>query len=347
MLKRMIITLLAVAIFVIPALAEYEVMHKEYGTVTFFGQVQARHTYVFPPEDTLPVSTFDIHRARLGAKGKVFEYGSYKVQYDVSSNSLFDAYGRLDFAPVGFELGQFKIPFGYEYLQPNGKTLTIDRAMCMQGRGGLAIAPLVPGYDIGLMLDAKFTFGDYGWVRPAFAGYNGAGRNAIDLDADKDLVFGVFANPINMEFFKGFQVFGGYAMLSPNYNEVTAYGGGAAFEHPMFTFQGEYITNIFKEVAPGTDLTMMGYYAQGSYRWYTGLDWLHAVEPLVKYDFYDADADTDYNSFNEITGGINFHFAELHRFKLQINYVMVDTEVGPGMEDPDDDRVTTQLNVYF
>jgi hypothetical protein len=350
MFKKTVITLLAVAIFVIPALAEFEVMHNEYGTVNLYGLAQARHTYVFPPENTLPTSNFDIHRARLGVKGNVFEYGSYNVLYQFNGSTLLDTWGRLDFAPIGIQLGQFKTPFGYEFLQCSGEILTIDRAMCIEGRanlGLLGIAPMIPQYDIGLMLDAHFTFGDYGWVHPAFVGYNGAGINAADTDSDKDLMFGVFANPINMEFFKGFQVFGSYAMIYPNYNEVTAYGGGVALDHPMFTFQGEYITDVFKEVVPGTDLTTMGYYAEGSYRWYTGMDWLHAVEPLVKYDFYDQNTDADYDSFNEITGGVNFHFADLHRFKLQINYVKVDTEVADGFEDPKDDRVSTQLSIMF
>ncbi len=358
MFKRTVIMLLAVAIFVIPAMAEFEVMHNEYGTVNLYGLAQARHTYVFPPENTMPTSNFDIHRARLGVKGNVFEYGSYNVLYQFNGSTLLDAWGRMDLAPVGFQLGQFKTPFGYEYLQSSGEILTIDRAMCIEGRVALGplglVPPMIPQRDIGLMIDANFTFGEYGWVRPAFMAYNGAGINAADADSEKDLMFGVFANPINMEFFKGFQVFGGYVMaktlFAPStYTDITAYGGGMAFEHPMFTFQGEYITDQFDNdpTIDADDVTTLGYYAEASYRWYPGAGWLHAVEPLVKYDYYDGNDAVDYDSYNEITGGINLHFADLHRFKLQFNYVKVDTEVPAGAEDPKDDRVMTQLTVLF
>jgi len=207
-------------------------------------------------------------------------------------------------------------------------------------------------------LGANFGFGDYGWVKPMLTVYNGTGRNAVDDNSSKDIAFGVFANPINMEFFKGFQVFGSYVMGKPNYDrensekeannvlsETTTFGGGAALEHPMFTFQGEYQSNTDKNLIEidADDRTYLGYYAQGSYRWYPGLDWLHAVEPLAKYDSYDPNDSVDGDSVTEITGGVNFHFAELHRFKFQINYVKVQEET----TEVDNDKIMSQISVSF
>jgi hypothetical protein len=354
MFKKTVITLLAVAIFVVPALAEYEVIHKPYGTLNVLGLMQARHAYTFTGDMAPDTSSFNIARARIGVKGTVYDFGSYYVLYEVANqNHLLDAYGRLDFAPVGIQIGQFKQPFGIEYLQSSGKILTINRALVTTSRD--ACVACTPGYDIGLGLDAKFNFGEYGWVKPVLTAYNGTGRNVGDDNNAKDIAFGLFANPINMEFFKGFQIFGGYVMSKPavpnlmSISDSTSYGGGLSLENPMFTVQGEYLTTT-NDNMPATDaddVTYFGYYAQASYRWYTGLDWLHAVEPLVKYDTYDPNDAVENDGVNEITGGINFHFAELHRFKLQINYVKVTDELAAGEEDRDDDKVLTQLSVFF
>ncbi|MCP4231306.1 MAG: hypothetical protein GY771_14315, partial [bacterium] len=318
MLKRGLILTVATVIVTAPAFGDFEVLHNEYGSLSLLGLVQARHTYVFTPDGQLPDSNFSIARARIGLKGNVSDYSSYLVLLETKDASLLDTWGRLDFAPIGIIIGQFKQPYGIEYHQSSAKILTINRALVSVSRDGCTAC--TPGYDIGAGLNAKMTFGDYGWVKPMLTVYNGTGRNAAEENSSKDIAFGFFANPINMEFFKGFQVFGSYVMAKPNYDrensakgtnfvlsETTTFAGGAALEHPAFTFQGEYQSNTDKNVVEtdGDDVTYFGYYAQGSYRWYPGLDWLHAVEPLVKYDFYNPNDAVNNDGVTEITGGMN------------------------------------------
>ncbi|MCP4231307.1 MAG: hypothetical protein GY771_14320 [bacterium] len=332
MFKKTVITLLAVGIFVVPALAEFEVMHNEYGSMAAYGYTQVREIYVFTPDGVDPISTFSVKHARIGLKGKAYEFGSYNVLYDVAAGNLAYAFGRLDFAPIGIEMGLFKTPFGLEFAKSDDKNLTATQAM---------VTMMLPQYQIGLTLDAMFTFGDFGWVKPALTVYNGTGPVA-DFNSDKDLMFGLYANPINMEFFKDFQIFGGYVMEYPGGFENAQFGGGLGLDSPAFTVAGEYYSTTYAQGDPG-EVTDAGYYAQGSYRWYTGLDWLHAVEPLVRYEVYDPNSDADDDSRNIITPGVNMHFAELHRFKFQINYRMIKDEVN----DVDDDEVIGQLSIMY
>jgi hypothetical protein len=218
-------------------------------------------------------------------------------------------------------------------MKSDDKNLTATQAM---------ITMTLPQYQTGLTLDAMFTFGDYGWVKPAITAYNGTGGFAPDNNSDKDLMFGLCANPINMEFFKDFKLFGGYVMEYPGGFENHQFGGGIHLDNPMFTFGGEYYTTTYAKDDP-FEVIDMGYYAQGSYRWYTGLDWLHAVEPLVRYEAYDMNTDFDGDMVDIITPGANFHFAELDRFKFQVNYRLIGEETG----DVDNDEFIGQISILY
>lgn len=337
MFKRTVFTLLAVAIFVVPALAEFEVMHNEYGSMNAYGYTQVREIYIFTADGVDPISNFSVKHARIGLKGKAYDFGSYDVLYDAAADAaagnLILAYGRLDFAPVGIQMGLFKTPFGLEWLKCDAKNLTTDTAL---------ITRTLPQRQVGLTLDAMFKFGDYGWVKPAFTVYNGTGPVTADDNSDKDLMFSLLTNPINMEFFKDFKLFGGYVMEYAVGYENAQYGGGIHLDTPMFTVGGEYYTTTYASGDPG-EFADMGYYGQASYRWYTGLDWLHAIEPLVRYESYEPSDAVEHDVTTIITPGLNFHFAELDRFKFQVNYRMI----GEETTDVDNDEVIGQISILY
>ncbi len=131
----------------------------------------------FSGEERAFTDTFDVRRARLGAKGKFLKYYSYAVEGDFgSSASLTDAY--LDIAwwkPATIRLGQFKSPMSLE-------ELTSSRFIDFQERSFVNNGSLTPGRERGAMVFGAPVTG----FRYVVAVTTGEGQNNNESSATAD-----------------------------------------------------------------------------------------------------------------------------------------------------------------
>ena len=129
--------------------------------------------------------TFDIRRARLGAKVKFGEYYSGEVVFNgVGSTPILDiAYANIAWwKPVQFRVGQFKMPFSLEQLTSSNNIDFIERSF---------VDAYIPAKEIGAMVHGEPKKG----LTYALAFSNGSNAAETDNRVDnKDVIGRVTAN---------------------------------------------------------------------------------------------------------------------------------------------------------
>jgi hypothetical protein len=344
----------ACALAAAAAYAEVEVVHSDYGTLNVAGYALGRYTWQdgeLPDGHSTATSTFTLRSASVIMSGNVFEYAGYMVYFDAAlSPALMDAYGTFKAIPqTELRMGQFLVPFGRESCTSTSKILFCDRSMATA-----AIAPPM-GRDVGAQ--AEVTLKPEGrnyWGAFALAGVNGTGPNQPDENAPKDLAFRVMGNPLSMDVLKSLTLEAYYYYGKPDVAAMPAgigteprFGVAAAFDHDLFSLQGEYLTRSL--TLAGNDereeitLKRGGYYLQGSYKWALGAAWLQTIEPCARWEAYDPDKDADDDASTAVTGGVNFHFDGGHHCKLLLNY----ESIGEQGDAVDNDKASAQFQVRF
>src|SRR5579872_6759703 len=81
---------------------------------------------------------FDLHRARLDAKGNITDQWSYEVYTEFAGTTkLLDAYTAYKIADfLKLTAGQFKVPFSYESLTADSQLEFIDRSQVIEALAG-------------------------------------------------------------------------------------------------------------------------------------------------------------------------------------------------------------------
>jgi len=308
-------------------------------TVKLFGFFQPQYGYNFDGNDN--ENSFYFKRARIGALGRITNDFSYYFLLEASPfiNSdgnvkLLDAfitYKKYDWAKIS--VGSFKQPFGLEVTQACNNLTTIDRAI-------VSDQLVAPQRDMGLMVlggSKKTQF------RYALALMNGRGLYVKDNNAKKDII-----GRASYKLFDWAQIGGSFRYGYPNNmdDDRTTYGLDVVLKHENFKLQGEYIYDEgdYNRAAGGgcgtTPLELgderHGAYGMLSYRTDFGL------EPVVKYEYFDADSDIKSLGYQEmVTIGANYFFNKNTRF--QINY-QLKTE---GANSIDNDALLMQMQVRF
>lgn len=324
-------------------------VETSYGDLTLNAYIQGQYRHFF--EDGL-VSTFRVPKARLLFGGMLLDdwFGGL-VQIDVARGDLLldayiDAYLIKD--TLSFRLGQYRVPFGMEMMMPTSKLFFIERSLVNNA--------IVPNRDLGLTGTYKTTFPNPNmWLEFDAGVFNGAGRNTLDNNDEKDFAVSVSANPFPMDLFSGFELRFNYYFGFEDYDgdgnvdeNRKLLGGGAGFDHPMFFFQGEYIQgeyeeahlhpNPFEQRAEET----FGYYAYGGFRWNLDKFRIETIEPVVRYQLYEPDKSADDDRTTVVTGGVNFYF-DGHFAKLMLNYDHVMEEVTTV----ENDVFTAQMQLMY
>jgi hypothetical protein len=152
---------------------------------TFWGFINAQVSSTDAHAPTKDSSTFEIRRARIGARGEVAPAIGYAILFDASDVSLKDAYVGVKKVP-GLEIraGQWKTPFGYEQVESDTKLLWVNSSLPVA-----ALARGVDSRDLGLGLLGKWTVPGGVVAELAVSGVNGAGPNKKD-DLNEKNVWG-------------------------------------------------------------------------------------------------------------------------------------------------------------
>lgn len=305
--------------------------------VKLFGFFQPQYEYHLTDPAN---STFKFKRARIGFMGNVpYDFSYYVVLENSAFVSqtgnpyLLDAfitYKRFKWATVS--VGSFKQPFGLEVNTSCSGLTTVERAM-------VSDQIVAPQRDMGVML----LGGDNTtMLKYSLALMNGRGLGVKDNNNKKDIIGRLVLQPIEM-----ISIGGSFRYGFPN-NEIDNRVSVAAemqFKTGPFTLQGEYIHDQgdYNRAAGGgcgSDPVTLGEKRDGAWVMASYMTKLR-LEPVFKWEYFDADKDLVNNEMYVMTGGVNYFFNDWTR--LQVNYQY---RAEKGAELPND-AVLVQLQVKF
>jgi len=307
------------------------------GGIKFFGFVQPQYEYHMTSPAT---NTFKFKRARIGVRGDIPYDFSYYVMMENSafvsqtgSPYLLDAfitYKRFKWAKIS--MGSFKQPFGMEVNTACHSLHTIERSM-------VSDQVVAPQRDMGVILlggDKKTKF------RYSLAMMNGRGLGTSDNNNMKDVIGRIVFKPLDF-----LSIGGSFRYGYPNNNEDTrtTFGGELEVKTEKFLLQGEYIYDEgdYNRAAGGgcgADPLTLGEKRSGAFvqaLYTTNFN----LQPVVKWEFFDTDADIDDNNMFIYTFGLNYFFNEATR--IQVNY-QYKAEKGAEI---DNDAILVQLQIKF
>jgi phosphate-selective porin OprO and OprP len=163
--------------------------------------------------------TFDIRRARLGAKVKFLDFYEGEVVFNGTGGAPVLDIAYLNVAwwkPVQFRFGQFKMPFSLEQLTSSNNIDFIERSF---------VDSYIPGKEIGAMVHGSpFTGVTYGLAASTGRGQNNT-ENDVRVDG-VDVVGRVTANFAEIMENKDMVLHGGLAFSQ---GDISKGDGNAAF----------------------------------------------------------------------------------------------------------------------
>ncbi len=312
--------------------------------VNVFGFLQAQYDYSAFDESE---STFGFNRSRIGVMGNIPYDFSYYVLLETSPFKkdgpkayLLDAfitYKRFSFANVS--LGSFKVPFGLELGTPCHALHTINRSKVVN-------TLTAPDRDMGLML---LGGSDTTLFRYALSYTNGTGLLTEDADTYKDVVGRVLVQPNDWMHLGASFKSGKSENADPTLDDNTTKRFGVEAEVNLFNFlvQGEYIYgedegSYLVDGGCGGDAELVTGNAKRSGMYLMALyntPW--NLQPVFKYENFDADMDVDNNTEQVMTFGVNYFFNEWTR--LQVNYEYKAEQA----HEINNDMLMVQLQVRF
>lgn len=257
---------------------------------------------------------FDLHRARLDAKGSLTDQWDYEIYTEFAGGvKLLDAYTTYKIADwLKFSAGQFKIPFSAENLVSDSQLEFIDRSQVIEALASRSkdVIGNSNGRDIGaqvagslVKIDGNYLF-DY-----TFGVFNGAGYNVTaDNNNHKDLAARLVIHPI-----KNFDIGGSW------YNGQGVWGTPAKTQtRNRRGVDARYVygpLSLTAEYAHGQDGTIKrnGWFGQVGYFVIP-----KQLQLAVRYDEYDPNSIiyTDRSTYYQ--SGVNYFFNSWT--KLAVNY---------------------------
>jgi hypothetical protein len=332
-MRGFILTALCLVIFALPLLAQEEGILAHYGSLKVGGIMQSWFTYNM---DTLEVQTaFAIKRSRLLFWGAITDQVKYFVQTEgISSPYILDTKFMFEgFVPMTtIAIGRFCPAFTH-YMPMSAATLDmvnypiVVQEYAMWKQNGIQTTTTMDYFDFNLGV------------------FNGYGSSLTGESNDaKDALASVVVKPLEFLQILGYGWFGNMLMGDDTDYAKNRFGGGAIVHYPIneqmsVVFKGEYVMGS-DEMAGDTTMNSMGYYA------HIGFHLNPMVEILGRYEAFDYDTDTDYNSYSWITAGVNFRLVGDH-VMFSANYIMKGEEVPSGVDELDNDQFIFQTQVFF
>lgn len=363
-MKKIIIAIVALA-FMMPAMsfAQGCMGGDSEDGVKVIGYIQPQFEYQFLGDDVEPFhglesnNSFYFNRARIGVVGSIPYDFSYYVLLEMSPKlggpmicDAFITYKRID-PYLNISIGQFKMPFGLELSTACQSLHTINRSMVVNELAS-------PFRDIGVMFlgSTGELFGKKDLISYRFAITNGTGWNTMDTDKYKDFTGRLVITPL-----EGLSIGGSYkfgktesaaGLETPD--ESKRWGADISFNKYNVLFQAEYIDGNDKGSSLvgggcGEEGTIVeGDFKKNGYMTMLGYMTPWNLQPIVKFESYDPDADVEYDKQQDITFGLNYWFNEWTR--VQLNYVYRSEESGDVIADYneiDNDFFVMQVQVIF
>ena len=264
-------------------------------------------------------NAFDLHRARLDAKGNITDQWSYEVYTEFAGTTkLLDAYTAYKIADfLKFQAGQFKVPLTYESLVSDSQLDFIDRSQVVEALAGRSkdVTGNQNGRDIGIQVSGSFAKIDNRYLFDyTFGVFNGAGYDVTtDNNNHKDIAARLGIHPLKGLDFGGSLYEGEDIPLA-----TTKVPNPVTQARNRYGVDGHYITGPFSVTAEylhGTDGSIKkdGWYAQAGYFV------LPKLQLVAKYDTYDPNKIVTTDRSTIYYGGFNYVFNSWT--KLAVDYL--------------------------
>ncbi len=268
---------------------------QERPSVKWSGYLQVREAY----REGTGLSG-SINRARVTASGSAARNVVWRIQGEFrtgtggtgkASVSLQDAFVRYQPGSFGLQMGQFKTPFGREWITSLADLETVDRAT--------VIDSLAPKRDIGLMAD--YAFGPDASL--ALGVFNGEGQNLTSNSDSSVLVVSRLAiRPVS------------YVSIGANVarydSDSTRFGIDLTLSYMGATIRGEYLA----QPRSGVAVDDKGWYGLAAYRVFP---WIQLV---LRHEEFQRSAISEDSRNQATTGGVNVDFNG-GKIRLAGNYV--------------------------
>lgn len=279
------------------------------------GYVMGRYTYAGNE------SSFRLRRVRLTLAGNICPQIDYKVQAELSSFKLLDAYANYKpFDQLKIKAGQFKIPFTIENTDYSPtKMILVDYPMALQRLVGFSeeignTTLKNTGRELGVNLYGSLCKGRISYDLGIF---NGVALNGVDNNKSKDVV-----GRLTINLMEGWRISGSYfwGEYGKEYYARERWSVGTAYDKGAWVARAEYIGG--KTGFEDAEIDAEGWYVLGGYR-FCGGKWAVAA----RYDTFTENTDLrDDTTQSNYTVGLAWK--PFKNIRLQGNYIYEDQAVG-------------------
>lgn len=263
-------------------------------------------------------STFQLRRVRLSLDGDITKKVDYKLQAELTSFKMLDAYfSYKPMAGLNLRVGQFKLPFSIEntdYGPTKLELMDYSMAMTYLVASDESIGEDVikaNGRDMGIKIYGSFADNIIGYDLGVF---NGRSLNAKDNNKSKDVVGRLSIRPLDGLLISASYMWGEYG---DSHIKRERWGVGLCYDRGNWVARSEYIGGNTGE------LKSEGVYALAGYRFCK--HWM----AVARYDTFWEDA--DYRSESSTTTySVGINWRPVKHFMLQASYVYEDMMSGFG-----------------
>lgn len=304
-------------------------------------------------------SGFLLRRARIEVDAWLTDRIFLRVQpsFEGGKNRLRlrDAYVEVWLSPPGgstglsVRVGQEKRPFGRYELTSSNNLPSIERGagegLLDQSSNGLFGDNGFLSHDVGASLQLKTKLGPRGlFVKGGV--YNGEGESELDVNASKSFGFRATVDVVSEldvggSFFSHDGIVTSGAVTDSSFTNQ-AWGVDAqwgAVGSPGLVVIADY---MWGEDATTARVPLRGLSLVGAYHFRLDSSWLYAVEPALRFDRSDPNADVDENETTIMTAGVNFYLSEDAQMRVAYERQSFDAPASPPIG-----GVRTALTVHF
>lgn len=280
---------------------------------------------MYTDNDDASMSTFYLKRARVSLTGKAAEEKiDYRLQVDMAgSPKICDLYFRYKPSDaIGFQLGQFKVPFAIEndlYGPTTVELIDYSYITTLLARNnGKYDGIASTGRDIGFQVYGAFGEEQgYNMLSYNIGVFNGAGINAADNNEYKDLVARLIFKPSKELSISG-SVMSTRTSNDANSVRSDRWSVGGIYDTDQFIIRSEYAGAEFYDA-----FDVDTFYVLGGYK--IKKDWMLIARYETLNEDYDIN-DIDWNTNRMTLGAVYKPYSFL---RLQLNYSLENS----GIED--------------
>jgi len=277
------------------------------------------------------MSRFSVRNSRIGVRGNINSYASYRVQVELSNEgkfSVLDLSGTLKpMDRLSLTLGQTSIPLFNSYIVSPSEMLFANRAFL--GKYFLSTR------DLGVIGKYGFEIGSLP-VKLEAGLFNG---NTINNPVWKSEL--AYAGRVELGSMKGLR-FSAKIYNYPNNDSTHFVFYGADLRYEINNWKVE--TEIMKQKSKTENHSdMLSYYLQGAYLIPIKSRMFEFIRPAVRWDAIDERKDEAGFDVNRLTAGIGFgfnqkQFSSILRFDYEWYFVNHEMQIFAANEEMDADK---------